>query len=311
MTGTGGPIDVLVVGGYLGAGKTSLVNHLLLAGTGRRTVVLVNDFGKLAIDEELIAASAEGVITLTNGCVCCTMVSPLIDTLAALRAAEPRPELLVIEASGVADPASISHHAFTPGFRLEGIVVVADAETVQARARHDLVGRTVLRQLDAAGLVVLNKVDLVEAEQRAALHDWLAQVAPSARVLDAQHGRVPPALLAGSWPAHTAPHRHGDPADLVHTTVTFEAAGVLDRAALAAVLDDPSYGVVRAKGVVVLADAPNRPFVLQLVGRRWQLTPAATGSAAPSGTRVVLIGLQGELDADRALAALRACLLPT
>lgn len=268
-------IDVVVIGGYLGAGKTSLVNHVLREGTGRRTLVLVNDFGKVAVAEELVAARDGEMLTLTNGCACCSLASPLIDTLVEIRERDHRPELLIVEASGVADPEPLSHHAMIPGFRLSGIVVLADAETIEARATHELVGRTVTRQLDAAGLLVLNKVDLVEPAAVERLHRWLRRTAPRAVVVDAAHGAVPVALVVGPQP-HVA-RAHSDAADDerhdVHRSVTWIPDGPVDRTALVDLFEDEHTGIVRAKGVVRFADRPDRREMVQVAGRRWQCTP--------------------------------------
>ena len=143
-------IGVLIIGGYLGSGKTTLVNHILRSGTGRETLVLVNDFGEIAIDGDLIEADSDGVVTLVNGCSCCALSTPLIEFLVSLRERETRPQLLIIEASGVANTALVASHAMIPGFRLEGVVTVVDAETIGARLSDDYVGNTVQRQIEAA-----------------------------------------------------------------------------------------------------------------------------------------------------------------
>ncbi len=298
-------IDVVVIGGYLGAGKTTLLNHLLREGTGRSTLVLVNDFGTVAVADELVAARDGEMLTLTNGCVCCSLASPLIDTLVGIRERADAPELLIVEASGVADPEPLSHHAMIPGFRLSGIVVVADAETIEARAGHELVGRTVIRQLRSAGLMVLNKTDLVGPAAIERLHDWLRTVAPSAVVVDAEHGAVPVAMVVGPQPEVPRPHgyhdghaHHHD----VHRTVTWSPVGLVDRAALVGVFEDERTGIVRAKGVVRFADRPERREMVQVAGRRWHCSPVdGDGDDA-----LVLIGLPPAFDEATLLDRLAA-----
>lgn len=291
MSRSAAPIPVLVIGGYLGSGKTSLVNHLLRVGTGRRTLVLVNDFGALAIDEELIESRDGNVLTLTNGCVCCTMSSPLVDTLREIRASDAPPELLVIETSGVADPLPVAHHAMVPGYTLDGIVVVADAETVRKRAADDLVGRSIARQLRAAHVLVLNKTDLVSGERASAVAEWLAEQAPDAVLLEAEHGRVPVPMLLAADPTLAAEPEEDDHEHPEHVTVAWTSGDPVDAAVLADVLDSLPSDVVRAKGVLHLSDGT--VHVLQLVGRRWQLTGLPEGGAPDPTSRMVVIARPG------------------
>jgi G3E family GTPase len=283
------PIAVTVIGGYLGAGKTTLVNHLLRTGTGRRTTVLVNDFGSIAIDQDLIVATDGSTITLANGCVCCGLAGTLMDTLLAIRDQPEPPEHLIIEASGVADPGPISHHALTPGFRLDGIVVVADAETVRRRASDRVVGRTVQRQLRSAELLVLNKLDLVSAESAASLREWAHTAAPDAVLIDAIEAQVAMPLLLGVHADST----HDDEPHTEHETWSWMFDTPIEREALETWVANLHDGIVRAKGTVWLADDPTRHYVLQVVGRRSRLTPGASWDDAARQTRLVAIGLPG------------------
>jgi G3E family GTPase len=292
------PIAVTVIGGYLGAGKTTLVNHLLRTGTGRRTTVLVNDFGSIAIDQDLIVATDGSTATLANGCVCCGLAGTLMDTLLAIRDQPEPPDHLVIEASGVADPEPISHHALTPGFRLDGIVVVADAETVRRRAADRVVGRTVQRQLRAAELLVLNKLDLVSAESARSLRAWAHTVAPDAVLIDAVDAQVAMPLLLGvhADSAHDHlghAHAHDDEPHTAHETWSWAFDTPVERQALDSWVASLPDGIVRAKGTVSLADDLTRRYVLQVVGRRSRLTPGATWGDAARQTRLVAIGLPG------------------
>ena len=294
MTAEGPAVPVVVIGGYLGAGKTTLVNHLLRTGTGLRTLVLVNDFGSVAVDAELVEADDGEVLTLVNGCVCCSLSSPLADTFEAIRSMRPRPELVILETSGVADPAPVAHHATTPGFRLDGIVVVADAATVRRRAADELVGRTVLRQLAAADLVVLNRTDLAGPAQLEGLGAWLDEVAPGTdRVLTA-HGRVAPEVVIGAGGGVPALSTAALP---VHDRWIWNPSGPVDRAALEAVLEALPSSIVRVKGLVALADEPTRRTVVQRVDRWWTMTPGRPWEAgeAPRSALVVL-GLPGSVD---------------
>lgn len=285
------PIPVTVIGGYLGSGKTTLLNQALRQSGGQRITVLVNDFGTINIDGDLIAADDGDTITLTNGCVCCMIGSDLMTALWSVRDREDPPDHVIIEASGIADPAPIAHHALTPGFDLDGVVVLLDAETVRRRERHPVVGRTIRRQLAAADVLVLNKTDLVSAEQLAALDGWLTQTAPGVPVVHACNGAVPIAVLGGF--THDGgevpePSTHGH--DYVTASVTLEHPVVRRR--LERFLDELPAGVLRVKGIVELEDSPRRRTVVHRVAARRTIRTEGPWREGESG-RLVLIALAG------------------
>src|ERR1700739_285638 len=130
-------VPVVLVAGFLGAGKTTVVNHLLSHAEGKRIAAVVNDFGAINIDAELITGAADGVVSLSNGCICCSLESDLLRTLATLLRRDPRPELIVIETSGVADPAEIVRNLMDPVIwreaPLETVLCVVDATMPVAR----------------------------------------------------------------------------------------------------------------------------------------------------------------------------------
>jgi len=283
-------LPVTVIGGYLGAGKTTLVNHLLRHAGGRRLAVLVNEFGELAIDEDLIEAEDDGLISIAGGCICCSFGNDLIGALNDLTAMSPPPDHIVIESSGVAIPGAIvSAMLLAESFRSDGVVVVVDAETVQRNARDDYIGDTITRQLADAEIVLANKIDLVGESDREALMAWLAQVAPGAIVIAATRGEVAPDALLGVVPRPGT----GSPSD--HSDQLFESMVVMpgsggDIAVLAERLATGAYGVIRAKGYARGADGKLR--LLHTVGQRWDVVPATDNHE----TGIICLGFRGSLN---------------
>src|SRR6188508_1833414 len=165
------PVPILLVTGFLGAGKTTVVNHLLTHAEGRRIAAVVNDFGAINIDAELISGASDGVVSLANGCICCTLEGDLLRTLANLLRRDPQPEFIVIETSGIADPADIVRNLMDPVIwqeaPLETVLCVVDA-TMEAEKLNDALLRS---QLRAADVVALSKTDIVDAAARARLCD--------------------------------------------------------------------------------------------------------------------------------------------
>lgn len=286
------PIPVTVIGGYLGSGKTTLLNHVLRQASGQRIAVLVNDFGEIGIDGDLIASASGDTITLTNGCVCCAIGSDLMSALWSVRDRADPPARVIIEASGIADPAPIAHHALTPGFDLDGVVVLLDAETVRRRERHPVVGRTIRRQLAAADVLVLNKIDLVSADQLAEIDHWIAYAAPRVPVLHARDGAVPLAVLTGVGHADaaTGPQPSAPDHDYATAGATFDQP--ISRDELEALLDELPPGVMRVKGIVQLKESPRLRTVVHQVASRRSITADGPWKAGETG-RLVVIALKG------------------
>lgn len=306
MSETPCEIGVLVIGGYLGSGKTTLVNHILRSGTGRETLVLVNDFGELAIDGELIEAEAGGVVTLVNGCTCCSLATPLIDFLVSLREQGSRPQLLIVEASGVANSAMVASHAMIPGFRLEGVVTVVDAESIGQRLLDDYVGVTVQRQIEAADVVVINKTDLAAAGDLESARESLGLLAPGALVVEAVNAEVPIVFLLGEtlesdldlFEARNA-SREGEEPHATHETWSWECDSAINRDRLEAVLGSLPDHILRVKGVVNFDGSPMHRSIAQRVGSRLMITQGAPWGSDKKVSRVVLIGYPGSINPEQ------------
>jgi len=207
----------------------------------------------------------------------------------------------------VALPGSVARTLrLLPALALDAVVVLADAQTLRARASDPYVGDTVLQQLRDADLLILNKVDLVDSAALAATQGWLAGMAPSVRVIATEHGRLSPAVVMGTGLAHV---REALPrgaamisgpttnvralqANDVFESISLEFAHAVDCAALARALGAPDLGLVRAKGL--MRDRDGQPCALQLVGARSAVTPSA--HPRPAQGRLVCIGLRGQLD---------------
>lgn len=305
-------IPLLVLGGFLGAGKTTLLNRLLTQTAGRRVAVLVNDFGAINVDAALIRQHDGETISLANGCICCSIGSGLDDALMRVLERNPLPELIVIECSGVSDPGLVAQVGVSdPMLQLEGVVVLVDAGQVALQLADPLLSDTLERQIGAAGLLVLNKVDLVDAAGLDACKSLLSDRFGPMAMVEAVEADVADDLLAWVFggdaaarhadarPAHAgrAHDDHGAAPDHPFESGVWRSADVLEADALSSALKRLPRSVLRVKGEVV-TDRHGRAIVHLAGGRvRFQKLPqsiqSSAASAASAGNELVYIGMRG------------------
>jgi len=298
------PVPVTIVTGFLGAGKTSLLNHILSSVHGKRVAVLVNDFGAVNIDESLIENRDGEVVSLENGCICCSLSAGL--QVAAAQLVRRQPDHIVIETSGISDPFEVANAFNDPELKpyapLEGVVTVVDAELAPTLEGDML--RLAKHQVYAADIVVLNKTDLVSEEGYREVSAWLREHGLRARVVEAVHGRVPLELLfdiggaaeieAGeSLRDKDDAHRHDRPP---FDTYTFESAEPLSVQRLHSLLGQLPKSIFRVKGIVNLAEKPEHPCVLQSTGKRATLTVGQPWGDRTPRSQIVFIGTHGGVD---------------
>ncbi len=286
-------IPVTIVGGFLGAGKTTLVNHVLRAAT-RRYAVLVNDFGTLNVDAALIVGQDGAVVSLANGCVCCSIGPDLGGTLAQVAARQPAPEYILVETSGVSDPWRVAQMVkLEPGVALDAVLVLVDAAAFPNQLADPYLTDTLERQLARADLIILNKTDLAPPDVAAAA---VRRIRPDARLIEVARATLPEALILGT-PGMPASRFAAEPPEHAFRTWLWQETEPFDQERLAAVLEALPAAVLRLKGVCAIGPEA-APHLLQLAGRRWSLAP---WDAAPTG--LVMIGTSALPD-DQALKAL-------
>lgn len=196
-------LPVTLLTGFLGAGKTTLLNHLICDPDAGRIAVIMNEFGDVGLDHDLIEEATEETILLQSGCLCCALLGDLAKTLGALeerrKAGEVDFDRVVIETSGIADPAPIIHtlaadRLLAQSFRLDGVVTLADAATGMGTLDRQF---EAVQQVAMADVLILSKTDLADAVTLARFETRLAGINAGATRIHAQHGRVPLRTLFG------------------------------------------------------------------------------------------------------------------
>jgi len=284
------PVPILLVTGFLGAGKTTLVNHILQQADGRRIAAVVNDFGAINIDAELIAGAEDGVVSLANGCICCSLEGDLLRTLANLLRRTPRPEAIVIETSGVADPEDIIRNLMDPVIwreaPLETVLCVADAASPEA----DLGDPLLLSQLRAADLVALSKSDLVDKPIFEARRRALSQINRRAALVEVTRGDIPLDLV---FPEVGTPRqrttRPKRPSIDRFESFNWTSEEPISLAGFQQAIGRLAPRLIRAKGLLDTVEKPDCRYLFQLAGGRATLAPLDRDDPRQGGTRVVFI----------------------
>ena len=236
-------LSMTVLGGYLGAGKTTFLNRVLADPGGERLAVLVNDFGDINIDAALIANQSGRTTALTNGCACCSINGDLFDAVDEILSSGEAYDRLVIEASGVADPAKLIQIALAePDLTPAGVLVLVDAVNLDVLLANRVLADSVVRQIQAADRLVVSKADLVSVEQSDRVIDLLADMARGCEIVVSNPSASTATLLPGDTDVRQ-PASGGHPA---YASWSYSGAAVLSEEAWCAACRD--RGILRMKG---------------------------------------------------------------
>lgn len=302
------PCQVTLIAGFLGAGKTTLLRHILgWPGDLSSTVILVNEYGQIGIDGELLEGAGTPVVELTNGCICCTIQGDLLKSLREILE-RFRPRHLLIEATGVADPlevlAGLRQDEFSGALVVQKVVTVVDSDFWENR---QYLGPLFFNQIRAADLVLLNKVDLLAPEEVPLCLRQIQESNPEAAVIPSYHCRVDFQVLWGASRARLDTHLHDlheaeDHEDAHHlgfVSFAFEEGVPMRKGCFQSFLKELPYELYRVKGFVLLDDGL---YFINHVGGKTEWVDLE----GPGRTRLAFVGWK--VEGENIKARLKECL---
>jgi G3E family GTPase len=330
-------MPVTIITGFLGSGKTTLLNHILSNQQGLKTAVLVNEFGEIGIDNELIVSTEDNMVALSNGCICCTINNDLVDAVYQVLERQEKLDYLVVETTGLADPLPVALTFLGTELRdltrLDSIITVVDA----ANYSLDLFNsEAAYSQIAYGDIIILNKTDLVDAAAVNDLERKINQVKPDARIIRTKRSQVPlPLILSvglfqsekyfNTEEEHDHNHDHHDhdhsQCDHDHhhhehhdhshhlendgfTSISFQTDKPFAIRKFQYFLDNElPANIFRAKGIIWFKESPNR-HIFHLCGKRFTLDDDEwTGTPK---NQLVLIGQ--DLDRETLISQLENCI---
>ncbi|ANF57186.1 CobW family GTP-binding protein [Halotalea alkalilenta] len=322
------PVTLLV--GFLGTGKTTLLRRLLSDPQGVRFGVLINDFGAVNIDSELIVESSSDTVSLSNGCVCCSLSTDLVDAMRRLLDSQPTPEHIIIEASGISRPLplleALEVEALEQRIVLDGIFCLIDGAAFNELDFEST--ELALEQATGADLAIITKSDLATPAQLLATEETLRHALPRMRMIRASGGDVPREILFAAadnlsdcarkstlndrhWGRGHADDDHGHDHDHGHTdrfeSWHWQTTGKIDEDKLRLAIKRLPPDLLRAKGIFHTPSKPDGRLILQLVGKRSELT--YEHSDAPDRSAAVAIGVKGSFDPAVLEDILSSCII--
>lgn len=326
-------IPLTILTGFLGSGKTTMLNRILNGNHGLRVAVLVNDFGSINIDADLIVGVDNDVISLANGCICCSVREDMINAVIDISKRPEQPEYVLLEASGVANPmplaTTFSMQELRDRVRLDSITCIIDAEQV---FEHPEQMELKIQQVAFSDMVVVNKIDLVDSERLEAIREWIGKRLYRYRIIETQHCNVPLEILlaVGRFDPSTGndnwiesgnhvcegikcnhPNHHDHRVHEAHpvkfSTWSYETDHPLLLEDLEDVASRMPTNVYRVKGIVRSLEFPEKYAVLQVVGKRVDLSLEGEWGTKNPYTRIVAIGAPGALEPEQLQKKIDSC----